>query len=77
MQMKADVQSTTERNALYKLQGFNLNSTFPLGHRCPYNIKNIHCHHDINTSQMLLITDVNKLHPIEKKSLTASNFFVR
>lgn len=66
--MKADVQSSTERNAHYKLQVFNLKLMFLLRHHCPYNIYNIRCHHDINSFQMVLINDVSKLYPIEEKA---------
>lgn len=56
MQMKANVQSSTERNTHYKLQVFNLKLVFLLSHHCPYNIYNFCCHCDINIIQMMLIT---------------------
>lgn len=69
MQMSADVQSSTkERNAHYKVQGFNLKLMVLLRHHCPYNIYNIHCHHDITVFQMVLINYVNKLYPIEERA---------
>lgn len=55
MQIKADVHSSTERSAHYKLQDSNLKLMFLLSHHCLYKIYNIHCHHDNIIFQMLLI----------------------
>lgn len=72
MQIKADVHSSSEGNAHYKLQGFNLKLMFLLSHHCLYNIYNIHCHHDNNIFQMLLIYLI-----LLKKNLECLWFFAR
>lgn len=71
MQIKADVHSSAERNAHYKLQDFNLKLMSLLSHHCLYNIYNIHCHHG-NIFQMLLIYLI-----LLKKDLECLWFFVR